>query len=114
MKTVRAFPLFLIIVWFTGCAGIAPQTTAQKIAYAQATLTGLVNVTASLTETGKLSKTDALRLNEQLTEANESLKIARGLAAQGLPDNAIQRLQFVQKLLIEINAYLVNKQEGKI
>lgn len=118
--TIKAIAPFLLVALFalggpTGCAGMGamavPQTPAQQIAYAKATHTGLVNMTATLTETGQLTWVDAIGVREKLKTADATLALARSLVKQGIPADGLAQLEMAQKLLIELNNYLL-AQEG--
>ena len=102
----------LILATLVGCQSMpAPKSTAQQIAYAQATLTGLTNSAASLVETGTLSKEDGRAALKSIIEAQAGLDLARTLLGQQKPADAVSQLQLVQKILVELNAYLVEKEK---
>lgn len=120
--TIKAIAPFLLVALFalggpTGCAGMGamavPQTPAQQIAYAKATHTGLVNMTATLTETGKLTWVDAIGVREKLRTADATLALARSMVKQGIPADGLAQLEMAQKLLIELNNYLLSQEGDK-
>ena len=105
------FILPIMLALLTACVSApAPKTTAQQIAYSQATLTGLANSAASLVETGAMSKEDGRAVLKSVVEAQAGIDLARKFMGQNLPTDAVAQLQLVQKILIELNAYLASKE----
>lgn len=104
--------ILLALAVLVGCQSMpAPKSTAQQIAYAQATLTGLANTSASLVETGVMSKEDGRSVLKSIVEAQAGIDLSRTLLGQQKPVDAVSQLQLVQKILIELNAYLAAKEQ---
>ena len=104
--------LALALALLVGCQSMpAPKSTAQQIAYAQATLTGLANSAAQLVESNALSKEDGRKVLKSIQEAQAGIDLARSLLGQNKPVDAVSQLQLAQKILIELNAYLAEKEQ---
>lgn len=99
----------LLAVLLAGCISLPkPETLAQQIAYADATLTGLVNATATATETGKLTAEQARTLRARAKEAEAAIEAAKRFSGLDSPKDATAQLTLAREILVELNKYLVN------
>ena len=89
-----------------------PKTTSEKIAYAEATLTGLVNAAATLTETNIIDLDTAQKINDAAREADNLLTTARKLLKDGNEVKASDVLMEAEKALVRLNE-LISKYERR-
>lgn len=92
----------------TGCStlGFAPaQTTDQKIAYAYAGVTGVLNTIAQATETGVLSSSQAAQANDMALQVKNTLDAARRVEGAS-PNEALQDLNMATAALTAVQQYL--------
>jgi hypothetical protein len=104
---LMALLLGLSVVWLEGCSTLAkPQTMNQRIAYAEATLVAVYETIGSLKTSGRI---DAAKRDELVKEADKAgiaVDAARTALANGLPDDALGRLQAAQAILVTLQRTL--------
>lgn len=111
MKVFKNVFTALMLALTAACASMpAPQSLDQKIAYSQATLTGVINAGATATEAGSLKVSDAIWLKSQTDRAGAMIAAARTFARLQRPGEAATQLEQARDLLIELNKFLTTKQ----
>jgi uncharacterized protein YceK len=102
--------IFLVIgVLLTGCTalGLAPaQTTDQKIAYAYAGVTGVLNTIAQATDAGALTSVKAQQANQLAVQVKTTLDAARLASGAGDSSTALQDLNMATAALTAVQQYL--------
>lgn len=106
----QALVLLFMAAYLIGCAGrgTLPQTPEQGVYVAWGTYVALTNTAADLADSGALSLDSAQNIQAKLAATREQLEALRRLVdgGQRLPETAIERLQLVQKLLMELQLQL--------
>jgi hypothetical protein len=98
----------VLAVLLAGCINLPkPETLAQQIAYADATLTGLINAAATATEIGKLTPNQAIRFRTRAKDADAALEAAKRFSGLDKPDDAAGQLALAREVLLELNRWLV-------
>lgn len=95
-------------VLLTGCSalGLAPaQTTDQKIAYAYAGVTGVLNTIAQATDAGAISSSQATQANQMALNVKQTLDAARQVEGAN-PNEALQDLNMATAALTAVQQYL--------
>lgn len=111
MKVLKGGFYALMLALTVACTSMpAPQSLDQKIAYSQATLTGVINAGATATEAGSLKVSDAIWLKSQTDRAGAMIAAARTFARLQRPGEAATQLEQARDLLIELNKFLTTKQ----
>ena len=93
----------------TGCStfGLAPaQTTDQRIAYAYAGVTGVLNTIAQATDQGALSSQKASQANQLALQVRGTLDAARQASSAGDANTALQDLNMAAAALAAVQQYL--------
>lgn len=104
--------LFLSLVvgaLLTGCSsfGFAPaQTTDQRIAYAYAGVTGVLNTIAQATDQGALTSQKASQANQLALQVRGTLDAARVASSAGDANTALQDLNMATAALAAVQQYL--------
>lgn len=110
---IRAYaPFFLLLALFVaGCATIAkPQTTEQKLMYAQAQVGAAYKTVADLRKRDAISKEDGRATIDKIDEADKSVKLARTALQAGDISTAEGKLSVALTALIAIESTLKAKQ----
>lgn len=86
-----------------------PQSTEQRVAYVDASLTGAVNSAATLVETGAMSIEDADWFASRAAKARVALQATKRHLRDQQPQQAQTQLEVARDLLIELNRFLTEK-----
>lgn len=107
--------LFLLLCAFllllAACAQVGlptPQTTNERIAAAQASVTQARATTTQLLEAKKITSADAANVLKQTDAAREGIDVARTISATD-PGAATSKLQAAVAILSALQAYLASK-----
>lgn len=104
--------LALVALLLVGCANVTkPETPAQRLAYADGQFSALVNTAADLREQGILTEAQVREIDPKIQRGNEALDAAWLALNQDLPDEALDYVRIVNRLLPEIRAALKEAQD---
>ena len=106
MKTLRVTLFGALFLILTACASLgvpAPKTFADKVSYANSTLTAVVNATSTSLEAGQLSVAEAKSVREIATQARALLDSARAASDANV---ANQNLTLAITVLEQLQTYL--------
>lgn len=99
----KAASIALLAVLLVGCASMtAPETPKQRLAYAESQFAALVHTAADLYEQGILSDEQARAITPDIRRANDALDAAWTAIDAGRPDDALDYLRILNRLLPEI------------
>ena len=110
-KGFRILTAAIIMFVMVGCAGltgktVVPKTTGEKLAYAEATLTGLTLATIKLNEARLIPLEKVKKFEIIITSAELSLKLGRLALMVHNAEGAIKQLDAVTDILIELNSFV--------
>lgn len=110
IKTVLV--LMVLIVGLSGC-GLntlpAPESTSEKIAYAEATLTGITITVTDLNDKSIISLADAVAMEKKIADAEDLLKFAKAALFAANESKAKGELFAALSLLKELNEIVVER-----
>lgn len=111
MRPLHIIPALLLALLLSACASLtAPETPAQRLAYADAQFAALVNTAADLREQGVLTADQAEDIDPIIQRGDEALTLAWAAIGRGQPDTALEYVALVNRLLIELRAELQEAQ----
>ena len=105
----------VLIVFFVGLSGCGlsdlpvPESTAEKIAYAEATLTGITITVTELNDSRIISLEDAVFMDEKITNAEDLLKLAKAALLTVDEAKARSELSAALSLLKELNKIIIER-----
>ena len=109
---MRAISLYAIgvltLVLLAACA-VQPQTPAQRLAVVDAQFSAVVNAAADLRDQGILTPAQIDALDEPIQQGNRALTLAWQVLDDS-PDEALDYVRIVNRLLLEIRAELQEAQ----
>ncbi len=116
MNRLRALATWTVLATLlAGCSslGLAPaQSLTQKIAYAYATHTAILQATTTAVQSGSLSSTDAEQVLKLADQSKTILDAAVSLSASGDVTGAANKLALATAALTALQAFL-NTHGGK-
>lgn len=95
--------MFLILLFAACTAPVIPETPQQRLGAAYAMYAGMVNVAASQVEAGKLTKSEAINVQEQLLKVRNALDSSANLILTGAPGNEAEAIQILQSATLILN-----------
>lgn len=104
----------LALSMFAGCASfggkiVVPETPEEKLAYAEATLTGLTITTVQLNNAHLITLEEAKETENIITKVELALRLGR-VALNGKDDEtALDQLITIQRFLLELNTFVESK-----
>lgn len=105
---------FLLLVMLAAASNITscqsvptPQTPRQVIAYADATLTGIIHAAATARELGRLDMLDAAQFKDHAKEAETYINLAKLALKDGDLRGMEANLATARKLLVMLNSLLL-------
>lgn len=107
--------LFMALVGFAliGCAGPLhrPETTQDKLGYAQATLTGAYKTIASLAQRKRITHAEGVKLLIDADQVETALNASKAALSAGAFEDANKALSLAQKALMALEKTLQEKQK---
>jgi hypothetical protein len=103
--------LLAAVFALAGCAQLGvptPQTTNERIAAAQASVTQVRQSATQLLEAKRISSADAANVLKQTDAAREGVDVARAIAATD-PAGASSKLQAATAVLTALQSYLASR-----
>ena len=104
-----------LMVFLAGSSGCglsnlpAPESTAEKIAYAEATLTGITLTVTDLNDKRLISLNDAISMEKKITDAEDLLYLAKAAMFAADEAKAKGNLVAALKLLTELNRIITER-----
>lgn len=111
MKAKLFYSWLAAIILLAGCATLAvPQTFDQRLAYSYGALTSVRDTGAMLIERGRIGPEDGLQILRATDEMRMLLDMARNVYPTD-PLTAENKLKFVNGVLMQLEAYLKEKEK---
>lgn len=118
-RTKELSMCLVMIVCFmaVGCASlggkmVTPETTEEKLAYAEATLTGLTLTATQLNDAHLITLEQAKETENLITKVELALRLGR-VALNGKDDKtALDQLITIQSFLLELNTFVESKRDA--
>lgn len=111
MKHYARLVLWLnLAVLLTGCISLNVQDPQDAIVTAKATLAGVNNTIAALTNQGQIGSKTAEDLAGKAKEAKTYLESSQALLNQGKPQDAMDALKLANNLLLALQQRLEQEQ----
>lgn len=95
--------MFAILFTAACTAPVVPETPQQRLGAAYAMYAGMVNVAASQVEAGKLTKSEAINVQEQLLKVRNALDSSATLILRDAPGGQAEALQILQSATLILN-----------
>lgn len=104
--------LLMCLAFFSAC-GLntlpAPESTSEKIAYAEATLTGITITVTDLNDNRLISLEDVKSMDKKITDAEDLLQLAKAALFAADESKAKGDLVAALKLLTELNRIITER-----
>lgn len=110
-RGLGALLLGALLLLLSACAQLGvptPQTTNERIAAAQASVTQVRQSATQLLEAKRISSADAANVLKQTDAAREGVDVARAIAATD-PSGASSKLQAATAILTALQSYLASR-----
>lgn len=108
MKSIRVgIATVLMVVMLTACAALAsPKTFDEKLAYADGTLTAVLNATTASLEAQQISSKDARSVRDLARQAAGFTDAARAATSES---EKATNLELATSVLSQLQAYLAKR-----
>ena len=115
-KGFKYIGLVLAFVFLTGCASlggkiVVPETTEEKLAFAEATLTGLTLAAVQLNDAQLITLEKAKETESLISKTELALRLGRVALNGKDADTALKQLDLIQDFLLTLNTYVESKRD---
>lgn len=114
LRSISAAAALYLVALLTACTTfnlLQPQTLDERIAYAEAGLTGAYNSLADVAKRESITKERARKIFDELSQADSILRVARQALVLGHTDAAEAQLARALELLTIVDAKLREARE---
>jgi hypothetical protein len=113
MKKISIYLLpVLAVAFLAACAGlVAPKSFNDKLAYAYATHTTVLQAATVMVKGGTLTKEEGANVLSWADQARTALDLARSGPVAGATRTPQELLQFASDILNKLSAYLAAKEK---
>lgn len=110
----KAASIALLAVMVVGCASYtAPETPKQRLAYAESQFSALVHTATDLHEQGILTDEEARAIDPDIQRASEAIRAARTAIGEDKPEQALDYVRIVNRLLPHIRSAVEEAQDDE-
>ena len=118
-RVLHLIGAMLICFMAVGCASIGgkitvPETPEEKLAYAEATLTGLTLAAVQLNNAQLITLEKAKEIESIISKTELAIRLGRVALNGKDADTALKQLECIQDFLLELNAYVESKRNEYI
>ena len=104
------YSFFLAFLFLAACVmPISPKSVDEQVAVTEATLTGVYQTIADLSNSGTITHSEYDSLMKAAGQAEQSLTVAKVAITNGIPQDAISSLKLANTVLLELQKTLQEK-----